>query len=70
MFVAANLNNALKNRLLAALPAAEFRRVASKLKSVSLKLGEVLYESGDELCLLSDDRDCLFALYYAEWRHH
>jgi hypothetical protein len=30
MFVAANLNNALKNHLLAALPAAEFRRVASK----------------------------------------
>ena len=49
MFVAANLNNALKNHLLAALPAAEFRRVASKLKPVSLKLGEVLYESGDEL---------------------
>jgi len=49
MFIAANLNNALKNHLLAALPADEFLRVASKLKPIFLKLGEVLYESGDEL---------------------
>jgi len=50
---AANSNNALKNFLLAALPAAEFAHVSSKLEPVSFKLGEVLYESGDKL-------DCVY----------
>jgi len=45
----ANLNNALKNYLLASLPAAEFVRVHSKLEPVSFKLGDVLYESGDKM---------------------
>jgi len=49
MFIAANLNNALKNHLLAALPADEFVRVKSKLEPVSFKLGEVLYKSSDKL---------------------
>ena len=49
MSAAANSDDALKNHLLAALPADEFTRVQSKLESVSLKLGEVLYESGDNL---------------------
>ena len=49
MPVAATLNNASKNYLLAALPEAEFVRVKSKLESVSCKLGEVLYESGDKM---------------------
>lgn len=35
-----------QNRLLAALPAADFERVRSALKLVPLPLGEVLYESG------------------------
>ena len=42
-------NNALKNHLLAALPAAEFARVYSKLELVSFDLGEVIFESGDRL---------------------
>ena len=42
-------NDALKNYLLAALPADEFARVKSKLEPVSFKLGEVLYESGDRM---------------------
>lgn len=42
-------NNALKNHLLAALPIDEFAHVKSKLESVSLDLGAVLYESGDKL---------------------
>lgn len=45
----ANQNHALKNYLLAALPADELVRVKSKLESVSFKLGEVLYESGDKM---------------------
>jgi len=49
MSVAAAPNDASKNYLLAALPEAEFVRVKSKLESVSFKLGEVLYESGDKL---------------------
>jgi len=53
MFAAANTNSALKNHLLAALPADEFTRVRSKLESVSFKLGEVLFESGDKL-------DCVY----------
>ncbi len=49
MSAAANSYDALKNHLLAALPADEFARVKSKLEPVSFKLGEVLYESGDKL---------------------
>ncbi len=49
MSVAATTNDASKNYLLAALPEAEFVRVKSKLESVSFKLGEVLYESGDKM---------------------
>lgn len=46
---AANINDALKNYLLAALPADEFARLKSKLEPVSFKLGDVLYESGDKM---------------------
>jgi CRP-like cAMP-binding protein len=38
-----------QNHLLAALPPQEFERVASHLQLVTLKLGEVLYESGGQL---------------------
>jgi CRP-like cAMP-binding protein len=46
---AANPHNALKNHLLAALPKDEFARVQSNLETISFKLGEVLYESGDKM---------------------
>ncbi len=49
MSAAASANDALKNHLLAALPADEFTRVTSNLEPVSFKLGEVLYESGDKM---------------------
>jgi CRP-like cAMP-binding protein len=42
-------NDALKNYLLAALPADEFARVKTKLEPVSFRLTEVLYESGDRM---------------------
>ena len=42
-------NDALKNYLLAALPADELARVKAKLEPVSFKLGEVLYESGERM---------------------
>ena len=38
--------NALKNRLLAALPAADWKRWQSHLEAIELPLGKVLYESG------------------------
>jgi CRP-like cAMP-binding protein len=37
-----------QNHLLAALPASEFERIAPHLQLISLKLGEVLYESGGQ----------------------
>lgn len=49
MSFAANTNDALKNYLLAALPADDLARVKSKLELISFKLGEVLYESGDKM---------------------
>lgn len=45
----ANINEALKNHLLAALPADEFARIKPKLERVAIKLGDVLYESGDRM---------------------
>ena len=41
--------SALQNQLLAALPAAEFERLAAHLEPVSLRLGEMLYEPGGQL---------------------
>ena len=38
-----------QNHLLAALPAAEFGRLAPHLESVAMPLGEVLYEPGVQL---------------------
>ena len=49
MSTAPAADKASKNHLLAALPADEFDRVVSKLQSVTLTLGQVLYESGDKL---------------------
>ncbi len=46
---AANINDALKNHLLAALPADEFTRIKSKFEPIFFKLGDVLYESGDRM---------------------
>ena len=42
-------HNPNQNHLLAALPAAEFGRLAPHLELVTMSLGEVLYESGAQL---------------------
>jgi CRP-like cAMP-binding protein len=39
----------LQNNLLAVLPKSEFDRVASHLELVSMRLGDVIYESGNQL---------------------
>jgi CRP-like cAMP-binding protein len=44
-----DLHTPQQNRLLAALPAAEFELLSPQLELVYLHLGEVLYESGDKL---------------------
>jgi CRP-like cAMP-binding protein len=49
MSVTAKSTDALKNYLLTALPVDEFSRVKSNLEPVSFKLGEVIYESGDNM---------------------
>jgi CRP-like cAMP-binding protein len=49
MSVTANTNDALKNFLLSALTENDFVSIKPKLESVSLKLGEVLYESGEKM---------------------
>ena len=39
----------IQNHLLAALPDVQFQKLAANLEPIALKLGTVLYESGDEL---------------------
>ena len=60
----ANSNDALKNYLLAALPEDEFVRVQSKLEPVSLKLGEVLYESGDKMDYIYFPTTAIISMLY------
>jgi CRP-like cAMP-binding protein len=43
------LHDPLQNQLLAALPETEYRRIQPELELVQLRVGEVLYESGDHL---------------------
>lgn len=49
MSVVKHTDDALMNHLLAALPPDEFSRLKPSLEPVSLSLGEVIYESGEEL---------------------
>ncbi len=57
-------NGALKNHLLAALPVGEFDRIESRLEGVSLKLGEVLYESGDQMTHVYFPTTAIISLLY------
>jgi CRP-like cAMP-binding protein len=56
--------NAQKNHLLAALPEEEFARLAPDLKLVSLDLGTVLYESGDQMTHLFFPTTAIISLLY------
>jgi CRP-like cAMP-binding protein len=53
-----------QNHLLAALPASEFERVAPHLELVTLKLGQVLYESGGRLKHVYFPTDSIVSLLY------
>lgn len=54
-----------QNRLLAALPAEEFERLAPHLELVSMKLGEILYEPGGPLQHAYFPATAVISLFYA-----
>lgn len=56
--------DALRNHLLAALPANDFLCLKSKLEPVSLKLGEVLYESGEKMDFVYFPTTAIISLLY------
>jgi CRP-like cAMP-binding protein len=53
-----------QNHLLAALPAAEFERLAPHLELVELRLGDVLYESGGRLQHVYFPTTAILSLHY------
>ncbi|NDP42243.1 MAG: Crp/Fnr family transcriptional regulator [Aromatoleum sp.] len=53
-----------QNHLLAALPAAGYERIASHLELVSMPLGAVLYESGQQLRYVYFPTTCIVSLLY------
>ena len=53
-----------QNHLLAALLDAEFNRLASHLELISMKLGDVLYESGDKLQYVYFPTTSIISLHY------
>lgn len=59
-----NLDDALKNHLLAAIPKKEFAHFKSNLESVNLKLGEVIYESGEQMDYIYFPTTAIISLLY------
>ena len=57
-------NSPKQNKLLAALPAADYDRLVPHLQLVSLNLGSVLYEAGSTLRFASFPADCIVSLLY------
>ncbi len=53
-----------QNRLLAALPAAEFERLNAHLKLTEMRLGEALYEPGVEMKHVYFPATCIVSLHY------
>src|SRR5947199_6741763 len=53
-----------QNHLLAALPAADYERLAPDLEQVPLPLGMAVYESGDKLYYVYCPTDCIVSLLY------
>ncbi len=52
------------NRLLAALPEADYARLAASLELVPLPLGKAVYESGGRLGYVYFPTDCIVSLLY------
>jgi CRP-like cAMP-binding protein len=64
MSVIKHKDDALKNHLLAALPAAEFNRIRPSLEPVALALGDVIYESGEQLDHIYFPTTAIISLLY------
>lgn len=54
-----------QNRVLAALPVAEYARVADDLELVTLQAGEILHESGDPLSFVYFPTTCIVSLIFS-----
>jgi len=61
---AQHTDNALSNHLLAALPADEFARLEPDMEPASLGLGEVIYESGEQLEYVYFPTTAIISLLY------
>jgi CRP-like cAMP-binding protein len=59
-----SLSNPRQNRLLAALPAADYERLLPQLELVTLPLGMVVYESGGALAYVYFPTDSIVSLLY------
>src|SRR5688572_31142982 len=64
MALAQHTDNALSNHLLAALPADEFARLKPDMEPASLMLGEVIYESGEQLEYIYFPTTAIISLLY------
>jgi len=64
MGVVKHTDDALMNHLIAALPADEFIRLKPNLEPVSLSLGEVIYESGEQLEYIYFPTSAIISLLY------
>lgn len=60
----AELHNPIGNRLLAALPNEEYKRICTHLEPVSLALGDVLYNSGGQMEHVYFPTDSIVSLLY------
>ena len=70
MSVVKHTDDALMNHLIAALPADEFIRLKPSLEPVSLALGEVIYESGEQLEYIYFPTTAIISLLHnGEWLH-
>jgi CRP-like cAMP-binding protein len=64
MPVSQHTDNALSNHLLAALPADEYARLEPDMEMASLTLGEVIYESGEQLEYVYFPTTAIISLLY------
>ena len=64
MSVVKHTDDAQKNHLIAALPPDEFNRLKTSLEPVTLALGEVIYESGEQLEYIFFPTTAIISLLY------
>ncbi len=64
MSVVKHKDDALLNHLIAALPSDEFDRLQANLEPVTLSLGEVIYESGEQLDYIYFPTTAIISLLY------